>query len=72
MGLALRDEIATASESPGDGFPLVLLDVEKHISDELGDSGVPTLDYKLAAALSKVMTGELRRQINLKKEQANA
>lgn len=30
----------------------------------------PTLDPRLAAALRKAMTGELSRQINLRKEQA--
>lgn len=63
-------KITSAPGSPDDGFRWVL-EVEKKSYDELGDSGMfQTLDSKLAAALSKAMTGELGRQVNLKKEQA--
>lgn len=67
--LAPRDEFDCASGSPDDGLQWVL-ELGKKSYNELGDSGMfPTLDSKLAAALSKVMGGELGRQINLKKEQ---
>lgn len=67
---APRDELASASGSPDDGFRWVL-EVEKNSYDELGDSGIfPTLGSKLAVALSKAMIGELGRQNNLREEQA--
>lgn len=63
--MARRDGIPSAPGSPDDGFRWVLK-VEKKSYEDL----FPTLDAKLAVALSKAMTGELGCQINLRKEHA--
>ena len=57
--MALRDEIAGASGSPQEAFAWILK-VEKPgiTSEELGDSeNFPSLDAKLAAALSRIASG---------------
>lgn len=68
--VALRDEVTSFLGCPDAGFRW-LPEVEQKSCDELQCSGsLPTLDATPAAALSNATTGELVRQINLKKAQA--
>ena len=69
--LSVRDEIAGASGRPDAGFAWIMeVEKSKNGIDDLHDSGhFPSLDAKLAASLSKALTGELARQINIVKEQ---
>ena len=69
--LSVRDEIAGASGKPDAGFAWIMeIEKTKNGIDDLRDSGpFPSLDAKLAASLSKALTGELARQINIVKEQ---
>ena len=69
--LALRDEVASVSMAGERGFQWVL-SVEKPGATLalLSDSGeFPTVDSKLAAALSKAIHGEFARRINIMKEE---
>ena len=68
--LALRDEVAGASGQPDLGYRWICeVDQSSCTIESLADSGTfPSLDAKLAAALAKITTGELSRQINVHKE----
>ena len=68
--LLLRDEIAGASGDPQRGFAWIMEVEEAGVSlRTLEDSGLfPTLDAKLAAALSKAIHGEFARRVNVMKE----
>ena len=68
--LTIRDAIAAASGKPDLGFAWIRKTEKATTADDLQDSGTfPSLDAKLAAALSRILTGELARQINVIKEQ---
>ena len=68
--LSLRDEVASASGIPELGFKWIFA-VEKanQTFEKLADSkAFPSLDAKLASALSRITTGELARPVNVQKE----
>ena len=69
--LALRDEIAGASGDPQRGFAWIMEVEQRGVALIcLEDSGFfPTLDAKLAAALSKAIHGEFARRVNVMKEE---
>ena len=68
--LALRDEISGASGAPDQAFSWIMKVEREGITvEELGDSeAFPSLDAKLAAALSRTIQGDLAQQVNLVKE----
>ncbi len=68
--LALRDEVAGASGVPDEAFAWAMcVERPETTFDSLGESGAfASLDAKLAAALSKILQGELARQVNIRKE----
>ena len=68
--LALRDEISGASGAPDQAFSWIMKVEREGITvEELGDSeAFPSLDAKLAAALSRTLQGDLAQQVNLVKE----
>lgn len=68
--LALCDEVASALRCPDDGFRWILEVEKESYDDPQCRVHFPTLDTKLAAALSKAITGERCRQIKLEKEHA--
>ena len=69
--LALRGEVASVSGDPERGFAWILQVEARGVTlATLAESGeFPTLDAKLAAALSKATTGEFARRINIVKEE---
>ena len=69
--LALRDEVAGASGDPQRGFAWIMeVEREGTTLQVLEQSGYfPTLDAKLAAALSKAIHGEFARRVNVMKEE---
>ena len=68
--LQLRDEVASASGDPDAAFRW-LNEVERdsvEIEQYASSGRFPSLDAKLAAALSRILTGDLLHQVNLLKE----
>ena len=68
--LSLRDEISGASGAPDVAFAWVVKVEKQGITmEELGDrEAFPSLDAKLAAALSRTLQGDLAQQVNVIKE----
>ena len=67
--MPFKRTVAAASGQPPQGFKWASRS-EKADHDELEDSeGFPQLDAKMAAALSKIITGELARKLNAIGEQ---
>jgi hypothetical protein len=72
--LSLFDEVAAASGAPEEGFDWIIELQREGVSfDAMADSSrFPTLDAKLATALTKILKGDLERRISLLKEEAIA
>ena len=68
--MAVRNEIAGASGDPHEAFQWIMKVEKVGINiDELEDSeSFPSLDAKLAAAISRIAQGDLSHRINLLKD----
>ncbi len=67
--MQFRKEVASASGDPKEAFKWITEAENAKSFEELSDSGVfLTLDSKIAAALSKVLEGELGRKVQVIEE----